>query len=112
MNIGTDIIEVNRIKDAIENGDKAFLDRVFTPAEQIYCESKNVSKYQHYAGRFAAKEAIYKVISDTAKGISWTEIEIINTESGKPEVKLYNEKSNVSVSISHCKEYATAVAIG
>ena len=62
MNIGTDVIEVSRIKDAIEKSGQPFLDRVFTVNEQIYCESKRFAKYQHYAGRFAAKEAIFKAI--------------------------------------------------
>ena len=63
LTCGTDIIEINRIKEAIENlGDK-FINRVFTEKEIKYCEEKNVMKYQHYAARFAAKEAVFKAIS-------------------------------------------------
>ena len=111
MNIGTDIIEIDRVKKAIENGGQAFLDKVYTKTEQEYCESRNTAKYQHYAGRFAAKEAIYKAISDEVSSISWTDIEIISLKSGKPKVLLFNKESNVDISISHCKEYATAVAL-
>jgi len=61
---GTDIIEVERIKDGIENiGDK-FLNRIYTETEIEYCNSKNVQKYQSFAGRFAAKEAIFKALTD------------------------------------------------
>lgn len=111
MKVGTDIIEIIRIKEAIENGGKAFLDRVYTEKEQQYCESKKNVKYQHYAGRFAAKEAIFKTISNEMKTISWKDIEIVNESNGNPQVYLYNKKSDIQVSISHCKEYATATAI-
>lgn len=111
MTIGTDIIEINRIRDAIESGGSSFLDRVYTKREQEYCESRKSAKYQHYAARFAAKEAIYKAISSEIKIQSWKDIEILNEKTGKPQVMIYNKKSNVEVSISHCKNYATATAI-
>ena len=60
---GTDIIEIERVKESIENTGDAFLRRVFTEKEIEYCESKNKQKYQHYAARFAAKEAVFKAIS-------------------------------------------------
>ena len=112
MEVGTDIIEIYRIKEAINTLGQTFLNRVFTKVEQEYCESKHQAKFQHYAGRFAAKEAIFKTLDDDSKhSISWTDIEIINDTTGKPFVKLPVVISPVSVSISHCKEYATAVAI-
>ena len=62
---GIDIIEVNRIKESIEKlGDK-FLNKIYTPLEIEYCNSKNKVKYQHFAARFAAKEAIFKALSDS-----------------------------------------------
>ena len=66
MNIqcGTDIIEIDRIREAIETMGNRFLDRVYTPKEIAYCESKKTQKYQHYAARFAAKEAVFKAISE------------------------------------------------
>ena len=61
---GTDIIEISRIKESIDNIGKKFLDKVFTTNEIEYCESKKNQKYQHYAARFAAKEAVFKAISN------------------------------------------------
>lgn len=115
---GTDIIEIERVKEAIENGGESFLNRVFTQNEIKYCESKKSVKYQHYAARFSAKEAVFKAISkflDNKFDIGWKEVEIINDDSGRPEVKIYKkeiaEKLNVDISISHCKNYTTATAI-
>ena len=113
---GTDIIEIRRIKDSIENKGKVFLDKIYTPTEIDYCENRRNAKYQHYAGRFAAKEAIFKAISETLENkydITWTDVEIINDEKGKPKVNFINSKYSLQcdISISHCKEYATATAI-
>ena len=117
MNIscGTDIIEVSRIRKSIEeNGDK-FLKRVFTDKEIEYCESKNVQKYQSYAGRFAGKEAAFKALSRNMEDkylVTWQDIEIINDEQDRPILNLNNMDINkiesMDISISHCKEYATA----
>lgn len=115
---GTDIIEIARIKDAMEK--EGFKERVYTEKEIEYCESKNVQKYQSYSGRFAAKEAIFKVLSTLIEDkykIKWTDFEIINDKEGKPNVQINTniiDKSlikNIDISISHCKEYATAVCI-
>ena len=112
---GTDIIEINRIKKSIDELDKKFINRVFTPKEIEYCESKGVQKYQHYAARFAAKEAAYKAISGTLNdkySVSWQDIEIENDTNGRPKLhidKIENENiENIDVSISHCKQYACA----
>lgn len=115
---GTDIIEINRIKDALERD--GFKERVYTEKEIEYCESKNVQKYQSYSGRFAAKEAIFKALSNIIEDkykIRWTDFEIINNKDGSPYVQLYTDvidKSkikSIDISISHCGEYATAVCI-
>ncbi len=115
---GTDIIEIARIKDAIEK--EGFKERVYTEKEIEYCESKNIQKYQSYSGRFAAKEAIFKALSTLIEDkykIKWTDFEIINDKEGKPNVQINTDiidKSlikNIDISISHCKEYATAVCI-
>ena len=114
---GTDIIEVERIKESIEKlGDK-FLNRVFTENEIKYCEKKNISKYEHYAARFAAKEAIFKAISpllDNKFSIDWTDIEILNDDQGRPYAVLSKENLkniNIDISLSHIKEYALATAV-
>lgn len=119
MNIktGTDIIEIERVKDSIESTDGKFCERVFTEKEIQYCESKKTQKYQHYAARFAAKEAVFKAISSELKNkydISWKDIEILNDENGRPYVNINSPIKtieNIDISISHCKQYAVANVI-
>jgi len=123
---GTDIIEVNRVKNAME--DSNFDIRVFTVNEREYCEKFGDTKYQHYAARFAAKEAIFKAISPELTDkydIGWANIEIEKEENGRPRVKLISDeqgkldklvkkfekgKIKIDVSLSHIKEYAVAMA--
>jgi len=120
---GIDIIEVKRIKESIELYGEKFLERIYTKNEIEYCEKKNVKKYESYAARFAAKEATLKAISEMINNkfdISWTEIEIINSENGKPRVELsesliekLNIKSeiNIEISLSHIEETAIASVV-
>ena len=115
INTGIDIIEIERVKSSIENTNGKFCDRVYTENEIKYCESKKNQKYQHYAARFAAKEAVFKAISSKLNSkyeIEWKDIEITNDKEGKPNVKIFNsvmdEVEDIEVSISHCKEYAVA----
>ena len=114
---GTDIIEIDRIKESIESlGDK-FLNRVYTQKEIAYCESKKSQKYQHYAARFAAKEAIFKAISESLADkfeLGWNDYEVSNDETGKPIVKITGldlKNIEIDLSISHCKQYAVATAV-
>lgn len=115
---GTDIIEVSRIQESIEKLGETFLNKVYTPLEIEYCNSKKQMKYQHFAARFAAKEAIFKAISDLLKEkyeITWTDVEIRNDEKGKPRVhflnKPYEAIEQIDLSMSHLKEYAMATCI-
>ena len=112
---GTDIIELERVKASIENVGTKFIERVYTEKEIEYCESRKKQKYQHYAGRFAAKEAAFKAISkilDDKYSVCWKDFETINDGQGRPSIILHNintEKiESIDVSISHCKEYAIA----
>lgn len=112
---GTDIIEIDRIKDSIDNIGNSFVNRVYTENEIKYCESKKKQKYQHYAARFAAKEAVFKALSERIEdkySICWKDIEIINNSQGKPYVNLVSnydkEIEQIDLSMSHCKEYAVA----
>lgn len=112
---GTDIIEIERIKKSMEKLGEKFLNKIYTKQEIEYCESKKVQKYQSYAGRFAVKEAVFKAISFKLKDkyqIDWKDIETINNEQGKPELKItgidMGDVESVDVSISHCKTYAIA----
>lgn len=115
---GTDIIEIRRIEEALEK--KGFKERVYTKKEIKYCEEKKVQRYQSYSGKFAAKEAIFKALTDMIENkyeIKWTDFEILNDKTGKPYVNINTDKikrieiKNIELSISHCKEYATAVCI-
>ena len=115
---GTDIIEIYRIKESIEKLGEAFLNRVFTENEIKYCESKKKQKYQHYAARFAAKEAAFKALSwkiDDKYSISWKDFEVENNKQGRPNLKIVGvdlkDVEDIDVSISHCKDYAVANVI-
>ena len=111
---GVDIIEVKRIQEAIEKEGERFLERVYTPDEIEYCNNTGKMEYQHYAARFAAKEAIFKAISSRIleKGDIWNKIEIKNNKDGKPYANL--SKLNIQgiidmdLSLSHLSEYAVA----
>ena len=110
--VGTDIIEVARIEKLIkEKGDK-FLNKIYTQKEIDYCESKGPNKYQHYAGRFAAKEAITKAIGDRPPNLK--NIQIINDRNGTPYVDIIPDpvflSPSLHISISHVKKYAIAFA--
>lgn len=111
ISCGTDIIEISRIKKTIERLDEKFLDTIFTKNEIEYCESHKDNKYQHYAARFAAKEAVYKALNNVVDNdkMSWKNFEIINDTSGKPIINFQDDKiDKIDISISHCKEYAVA----
>lgn len=115
---GTDIIEIGRIKKSIEELGEKFLTKIYSEKEIRYCEGKNTAKYQHYAARFAAKEAIFKAISSNLNNkfeLTWTDAEILNNEDGKPYVNFLTNKlrdlKQIDISISHCKDYAVANVI-
>ena len=113
---GTDIIEISRIRNSIEDIGENFINKIFTPKEIEYCESKGEQKYQHYAVRFAAKEATYKAVSERLSDkyeLLWTDYEVTKLENGKPNMKIKNENlvdkiESIDISLSHCKEYAVA----
>ncbi len=123
---GIDIIEVGRIKDAIEEMEDKFLNKIYTEQEIEYCNNSKLMKYQHFAARFAVKEAVFKAISDydnLDKEDLWKSIEVINKESGKPVINVEKlkkkmgktadnfELKDVEISISHIQEYAVASAV-
>ena len=125
---GTDIVEVERIQKALES--ENFARRVFTDAESSYCESRGVGRFESYAARFAAKEAVLKAlgIGLFENGIELKDIEVVNSADGQgkfvmssaPSIALHREADyllqqregiSVSVSLSHTKEYAVAVVV-
>lgn len=123
---GTDIIEVNRIQKAMQ--DENFKEKVFTKTEIEYCEKFGDKKYQHYAARFAAKEAVFKALSPELANkydIAWKSIEIEKAKDGRPVVKIIadddaekrltmivekikEENMVIDVSLSHLESYAIA----
>jgi holo-[acyl-carrier protein] synthase len=122
MNIlhGIDLVDFPRIEDMIKRHEERFISRIFTTAEQTYADS-NKNRIEKYAGRFAAKEAILKLIGTGWRGkIAWTDIEIRNSSSGQPQVILYGEVkiiaeklgiTQISISITHTANFAIASAV-
>jgi holo-[acyl-carrier protein] synthase len=119
---GIDIVETARIARMLEEHGQRFLDRCFTPEEQRYVSGNRKRFHEHLAGRFAAKEAVLKVLGTGWSGkIAWTDIEIVRQASGQPTVKLDGECARIArergivrwhVSISHIETHATASAVG
>jgi holo-[acyl-carrier protein] synthase len=117
---GIDLVDFPRIEEMVKEHDKRFLDRVFTSAEQAYADA-NKNRIEKLAGRFAAKEAILKLLGTGWRGkIAWTDIEIINNPAGQPlvtvsgEVKKLVDKlgiKQISVSITHTANFAIASAV-
>jgi holo-[acyl-carrier protein] synthase len=119
LGIGTDIIECSRITQMIEKHGDVFLTRVFTPNEIEYCQQRKAAD-QHYAGRWAAKEAVLKALgTGWSQGIQWTNVEVVNQPGGKPNINLDGKALEISmqmgiqemmITISHCRKYAVAYA--
>ena len=118
IGIGTDIIEIKRIENAVHRNPK-FLDRIFTDKEINYFKLRKFNP-QNIAGNFAAKEAISKALGIGIAGIRWKDIEIIRKTNGAPLVMLYDKALQysddkgihiINISISHSQEYAIAFAV-
>lgn len=117
LGIGSDIIEIERIKRSIAKHGVTFLHKIFTEKEILYCQRHQFSA-RHFAARFAAKEAIAKALgTGIGKHLEWQDIEIVNNALGKPEVFLsekafdFFKKPKILLTLSHCKSLATATAI-
>jgi len=118
---GIDIVETERIARLLDEHGERFLARCFTRAERAYSDERR-RRLEHLAGRFAAKEAILKVLgTGWSGGIAWTDAEIVKTPSGRPDVLLHGRCAEVAaergidewwLSISHIPTHATASAIG
>lgn len=116
---GIDLVKIERIEKIIKKWGDNFTSRIFTNLEQEYCEEKG-NKYQSYAGKFAAKEALLKALGLGLRGVNWKEIEIENNELGQPiieisgklkDIALEKEVNKYFISISHTKDYAVAQVI-
>ena len=117
--VGIDMIEVERVEKSIGKGN-GFREYIFSQLEIDYCETKT-NKFEHYAARFAAKEAFYKALgTGWLDGTFFNEVQITNNDVGKPEISLLGGTAetisrmnlvNISVSLSHIKTMATAIVI-
>src|SRR2546427_12373835 len=120
VGIGTDIVECLRIGRMIERHGELFLTRVYTEREIRYCQARRHAT-EHFAGRWAAKEAILKCLgTGWRRGLCWTDIEVRNEPNGKPHVHMCGaakdqaqslQIADILLSISHCRAYATAHAL-
>jgi holo-[acyl-carrier protein] synthase len=120
ISIGIDIIEVHRVREVIERTPR-FLERVYTEAERAYCESRGAVAAQHYAARFAAKEAALKALqTGWSGGVAWQDVEVAARESGAPLLilrglvrQLFDQSGATAahLSISHTAEHAIAQVI-
>ncbi|MBX3364196.1 MAG: holo-ACP synthase [Phycisphaeraceae bacterium] len=118
---GIDLVSVSRIGAMIDRHGAHFLGRVFTLAEQSYCERNAKRRLEHYAARFAAKEAVLKALGTGWRdGIAWTDVEVVLEPSGKPTIALTGRASSIALSegvttihlsLSHTGDFATASAI-
>ena len=120
IGIGIDVVEVDRIADALERHGDAFRDRIFTESERAYCSSQKRPAL-HYAARFAAKEAVAKAFgTGIGKDLGWLDMEIIRRPSGEPALELSgtgkvyadaNGIAEVKISLTHARDYAAANAV-
>ncbi|MBN2536725.1 holo-ACP synthase [candidate division WOR-3 bacterium] len=115
--IGIDLVEVARVRRALERYPERFRDRVFTPSEVAFCEGL-ADKYPSYAGRFAAKEAFSKALGTGLRGaIGWREIEVLDNERTRPGIAVSGRAAallgdrKVHLSITHLKDHASAVVL-
>ena len=118
---GIDVVEIPRLADLLSKHGPRFVERVFTQAERDYCSGKK-REVEHLAGRFAAKEAVLKVLGTGWSGkISWQDVEVTNNVAGQPSVRLSGECARIAaemnirkvlISISHTESWAAASAIG
>ena len=121
IGLGTDIVEIVRIGEMIDRHGESFLNRIYTEEEIRYCQKRKHCN-EAFAGRWAAKEAIMKVLgTGFVRGIGWQDIEVLAEKNGKPFVKMTGGAGEharrigideVLITISHCRTYATATAIG
>ena len=117
---GIDIVSVERLEEAAERHGDRFLDRIFTPEERAYCETKRF-KYEHYAARFAAKEAMMKAMEIRRKNrFRFREIEVRRRPTGKPEIALSKEGWSrfglkpgirIELSMAHERKYAVSFVV-
>jgi len=115
--IGVDIIEIARIRSSMDALGERFLNKIFTAGEIAYCEGKHLP-HQHFAARFAVKEAVSKALATGWSGeFRWKDVEVLNDPSGRPSVSLTGRlrdrlaRAAIHVSISHSEHHVVAVVL-
>ena len=123
VGVGVDLVEVERIQKALADPriGKRFRERVFTPKEIQYCEKRRRGRYESYAGRFAAKEAVMKALGrGWGAQVAWLDIEVVRARSGKPEIVLHDKTARLAealgirrwaLSITHTAEHGLAYVV-
>jgi holo-[acyl-carrier protein] synthase len=123
VSVGVDMVEVERIRQALEDSriGRRFRERVFTQKEIQYCETKRRGKYESYAGRFAAKEAVMKALGrGWSSQVTWLDIEVARARSGKPDIVLHEKTAGFAaalgirrwaLSISHTAQHGLAYVV-
>lgn len=117
LGVGTDIIEIDRFRKAMDKYGQRFLDRLFSSKEQEHCERYSDPE-RRFAARFCAKEAAVKALGvGFGKHVRFLDVEVLNQESGRPilvlspSVQEYFNYPEMFLSISHAKHYATALVV-
>lgn len=121
VSLGMDLMQIDRIETVIARRGPRFLERIFTSAERAYCERRAATRATHYAGRYAVKEAVMKVLgTGWAKGVRWRDIEVHRLNGKAPEVLLHGRSrelaaalgiARIHVTITHDAGIAAAVAV-
>jgi holo-[acyl-carrier protein] synthase len=122
VGLGLDLVEIPRLAAFLERRGVRALERLFTPAERAYCERRQASRAQHYAGRFAAKEAVMKLLgTGWTRGVRWIDIEVVRAAGSAPLIQLHGATARIAqqrniakihLAITHDGGLAAAVAVG
>lgn len=117
LTVGIDVIEIDRVAQAVARWGQRFLERIYTPGELAYCRGRA----ERLASRFAAKEAVMKALGTGNRGVGWHDVEVVRKPSGQPTIVLYGRASrraaslgiqSLAVSLSHSRAYAVASVVG
>jgi holo-[acyl-carrier protein] synthase len=115
--IGVDIVDIVRIHNLVETEGERFLNKVFTQTEIDYCNSK-ARRDQHFAARFAAKEAVSKALATGWAGdFRWKDVEVTNDPNGQPRISLHGQlrehvgSARIQISLSHADNHVVAMAV-
>ena len=119
--LGLDLTRIDRLEAVVGRRGERFLERVFTEGERAYCERRQARRFTHYAGRFAVKEAVMKVLgTGWARGVRWRDIEVVRQPGAAPQVQLHGESARIAerrgirsilITITHDAGLAAAVAV-